>query len=217
MTPSKSARNAEIVRRLDAGEKGVVLAQEFGLHVSRITQINRQRAKWEAATGNAGKVPADAPPGVRPRIKKAPSGLWECSDGIVSRAARTPQGAYQRWLTAAIQEAQHIVKAKPGRPKKAAPVAAPAWPSAVEVKPVARRQATVKGKSTDHLIPPRPPATAPNAEPLPAYDGPVTVLAGTAPRRALSLPTALQLNGARAAAVQPRMISIAGSAAREVA
>lgn len=222
MTPRKSARNAEIVRRMDAGEKATALAAEFGLTISRISQIGRHRNEWEIAVAEAGKVPHDAPPGVRPRIKKAESGLWECSDGIVSRAARTPQGAYQRWLTAAINEIQQIAKAKPGRPKKPAPalpdpVQSSAWPSAAEVKPVRRRQAVVKGKPTDNLYTPPASVPKPVPEPLPAYDGPVTVLPGTPPRRALSLSTALQLNGARAAAAQPRMISIAGSAAREVA
>jgi hypothetical protein len=200
MNPCKSARNAEIVRRVDAGEKMVDVAADYGMTLSRVSQICRRRNQWEVAVAEAGKVPQDAPPGVKPRLKKAESGLWECSDGIVARAARTKEGAYQRWLTAAIKEAQRPVtpepaevKPAPVKPRKEAALATPA--------PL-RRPAT-------------PPPPVPKPEPLPDYSGPITVLPGTAQRRALSLSTTMQLNGARAAQAQPRMISIAGGSARE--
>lgn len=191
MTPRKADRNSEIVRRYEAGERSTDLAAEFGLHITRISQIVRQEKARAAAPPKAKPVDQPLPPELvaqlskagqreiatqqkaRPRIRKAVSGLWECSDGVIARAARSFQGAYQKWLTAAIADAQRQV--------------APTSP----------------------VIP------APKPEPLPDYSGPITVLPGTAPRRALSLSTALQLNGARAAAAQPRMISIAGGSARE--
>ncbi|WP_157664431.1 hypothetical protein [Bordetella genomosp. 9] len=211
---SRAMRNAErdagirVLAR--SGVRHIDIAKQYGLSEGRVWQIIHgwEPQREEGSSKLKGAPPTTdtavidkAPGGVRPHLRKAESGLWECSDGVIARAAKTPQGAYQRWLTAAIADVQQ--KAKPA-----------AWPTAAEVKPVARRQATVKGKTTTGVITP-PRWAEPPKDPMPAYDGPVTVVPGTAPRRPLTLPTTLQLNGARAAAVQPRMISIAGSTARE--
>lgn len=151
---------------------------------------------------NVGAAAApDRIPGVRPRIKKAESGLYECSDGVVSRAAKTKEGAYQRWLTAALKDMQTKLGAS--------------WPAPAPAAPQKRKR-TVRGKAPDPIMPParlqppRPPAP-------PAYTGPVTVIAGTVSRPALQLPTSLRLNGARAAAAQPRMMSMGAGNPREEA
>jgi hypothetical protein len=57
--PSKTneARDAEIRRRRLAGEAPSVLALEFGLHASRITQIARRIPHPNAATSAAAATP----------------------------------------------------------------------------------------------------------------------------------------------------------------
>jgi hypothetical protein len=296
MTPRKADRNSEIVRRYEAGERSTDLAAEFGLHITRISQIVRQEKARAAAPPkpsdpdvevgkfysltcgrNKGKVVeavrflgfAPAPydgrlvgknhPGkalwlvrsvgpmldlkskqsleaptiasrlapaektepaseaqsalsnaldreqamqskVRPRIRKAVSGLWECSDGVISRAARSFQGAYQRWLMAAIAEEE----------RRVAPAA---WPEPAVAAPMPKRRQSAPGKTTTGIISP-PASIVPPAKPEP-YTGPVTVVSGTREFEPLKLSTALRMNGTRAAAAQPRMISIAGGSARE--
>jgi hypothetical protein len=102
-------RNAEILFMANAGVPQKHIAAHF--HLSHATVRN---IIWRGRSGDAElkkpKVPLTATyrPGARPRLRKASSGLWECSDGVVERAARSPQGAYQRWLTAAIKEAQEM-------------------------------------------------------------------------------------------------------------
>jgi hypothetical protein len=106
-------RNAEILFMGNAGIPHKHIAAHFGLSMSTVRNII-----WRGRSGDAGlkktKVPLTATyrPGARPRLRKASSGLWECSDGVVERAGRTFQGAYQRWLTAAIAEAQDQLQAE---------------------------------------------------------------------------------------------------------
>ncbi|CAB3728949.1 hypothetical protein [Achromobacter piechaudii] len=93
------ARNEEIERRLTAGESGPVLAKEFGITQPRVHQI--ARAVREARGDIAPK-----PKAIRPRLRKTDLGLWECTDGSVTRRGETQKEAYDRWMTAAIAEAQ---------------------------------------------------------------------------------------------------------------
>lgn len=205
MTPRKADRNEEIARRHAAGERTSDLAASFDLHITRVSQILRQEKA--RASAPAKPVPTEGLTGaldreiamqqkVRPRIRKAVSGLWECSDGLVSRAAHTPQGAYQRWLTAALIEEE----------RRLAPTE---WPNPAEVAPAPKRPATVKGKTTTGVVVPscrKMPAAKPEA-----YVGPVTVVPGTREFKPLTLSTALRMNGARAREVQPPMMTVAGA------
>lgn len=149
-------RNEEIERRLTAGESGPALACAFGITQPRVFQI--ARAVREAR----GEIAPRAKP-IRPRLRKDDFGLWECTDGTVSRRGETQKEAYDRWMKATIAAAQ---------PAKAA----------------------------------RPPMPGPT----PAYAGPVTVVPGMRPGRALTLSPAMQLASARALAAQPRMHSLSG-------
>lgn len=213
---SRAERNAErdeeIKIMVERGAPYSEIASLYGITHPRISQIvngrdrsnERKRAPCVTAAIEVSAlqrlVIEPAPGGVRPRLRKNELGSWECSGGGITRSAKTFQAAYHRWLGAAILQAQR-------RP-------AEAFTPPAAVKPV-RRQPNGRGKSIDAV---KPPAAAPKvdlAEPIAPYAGPVTVLAGTAPRRELKLSATLQLNGARAAEVQPRMVSIAGSAARE--
>jgi len=140
---STSARNAEITRRRLAGEKPSNLAAEFGVTPERIWQIvqaeqRRQRGETPVRRPRGAKQPvlpeASPPPepyAVRPRLRKAASGLWECSCGLVARAAATAAEAYNRWLSASIRDAQ--AKATPTVPDTppAAPKAEDAVSSAI--------------------------------------------------------------------------------------
>lgn len=115
---STAARNAEITRRRLAGERPSDLGLEFGITPERVWQIvraeqRRQRGEQPARRqrGEAPAVPLETarrsePYALRPRLRKAASGLWECSCGQVGRAAATPADAYNRWLTASIVDAQ---------------------------------------------------------------------------------------------------------------
>ncbi|CAB3905318.1 hypothetical protein LMG2828_04717 [Achromobacter piechaudii] len=93
------ARNEEIERRLTAGESGPTLAKEFGVTQPRVHQI--ARAVREAR----GEI-APQPKAIRPRLRKDDLGLWECTDGTVSRRGETQKEAYDRWMTATIAAAQ---------------------------------------------------------------------------------------------------------------
>lgn len=92
-------RNEEIERRLTAGESGPALAREFGITQPRVHQI--ARAVREAR----GEVAPRAKP-IRPRLRKDDMGLWECTDGTVSRRGETQKEAYDRWMKAAL--ADHV-------------------------------------------------------------------------------------------------------------
>ncbi|WP_313619536.1 hypothetical protein [Achromobacter sp.] len=130
---STRERNAEITRRRLAGERPSDLGLEFGITPERVWQIvqaeqRRQRGEPPARRqrGVAPTVPLEPPRraepfAVRPRLRKAASGLWECSCGQVARAAASPADAYSRWLTASIADAQP--KAQP--PVPPTPPAAP--------------------------------------------------------------------------------------------
>lgn len=150
------ARNEEIERRLTAGESGPALAKEFGVTTPRVHQI--ARAVREARGEHHARQPS-----IRPRLRKDDLGLWECTDGTVSRRGETQKEAYDRWMTAAIAAAQ-----------------------------------------------PAPAARQPMPDPMPAYAGPVTVVPGMRPGKALALSPAMQLAAARALAAQPRMHSLSG-------
>lgn len=132
---STAARNAEITRRRLAGERPADLAAEFGITSERIWQIvqaeqRRQRGEAPAQRQRSGAQAAapklsrqSEPFAVRPRLRKAASGRWECSCGQVTRAAATPADAYSRWLTASIADAQPkastAIPATPPAPSKA--------------------------------------------------------------------------------------------------
>ncbi|MGV2894182.1 hypothetical protein ACNPPY_00170 [Achromobacter sp. AGC78] len=88
-------RNEEIERRLTAGESGPDLARAFGITQPRVFQI--ARAVREAR----GEVAPRAKP-IRPRLRKDDLGLWECTDGTVSRRGETQKDAYDRWMKAAL-------------------------------------------------------------------------------------------------------------------
>jgi len=213
MSAQHPERDAEIRALARQGRSTTYLADRFGLSLARVSQIIHGRDRAKERKGGPCVTAAQevralqpivfepAPGGTRPRLRRNGLGGWDCTDGIVTRAAKTFQAAYHRWLGAALLQAQQK------------PVEAFTPPAAV--KPV-RKAPNGRGKSIE-AVKPRPPApvAVDATQPVEPYAGPVTTLPGTAPRRALSLSPALQLNGARAAAVQPRMISIAGSAARE--
>ncbi|PPA72641.1 hypothetical protein C4E15_29305 [Achromobacter spanius] len=107
------ARNEEIERRLTAGESGPVLAKEFGVTTPRVHQI--ARAVREARGEIAPRPKPSAP--VLPRLRKA-GGLWECSDGIVSRVGESPKAAYDAWILGAIADAQPAPKTQQPAPEQ---------------------------------------------------------------------------------------------------
>ncbi|MGZ9893043.1 hypothetical protein ACXXNA_05740 [Bordetella bronchiseptica] len=194
-------RNAEIVRRRLAGERPTDLAAEFGVTITRIVQIVR-RARARLAAEGAGEIHVRTPtsrgnadvPAVRPRLRKAASGLWECTDGVVARAARTVQGAYQRWLTAAVADAM-------ARRAVCAPV---------EPMPARAPRRTPRQKAPPST--PRP-AVGENV-PEAVFTGEVQVLRGTPARPPLQFAASLGLTGdklARVYAAQPPMRSLAGA------
>lgn len=104
-THEQKDRNAEIVQRRLGGEATGVLALEYGVTATRIAQlVRRHREKaGERPNGSRRKKPSDA---VRPHLRKVEFGLWECSDGTVSRRGETQKEAYDRWMLAAIAAAQ---------------------------------------------------------------------------------------------------------------
>ncbi len=113
-------RNEEIERRLTAGESGPALACAFGITQPRVFQI--ARAVREAR----GEVAPRAKP-IRPRLRKDDMGLWECTDGTVSRRGETQKEAYDRWMAAATAAAQ---PAKAARQPMPDPMPAYAGPDA---------------------------------------------------------------------------------------
>lgn len=195
-----SDRDLEITRRRETGERPVDLARVYGISAERVWQIvtavqRHQRGeppkqRRRHATG----IGAPARSLVRPRLRKAASGLWECTDGVVARAARTVQGAYQRWLTAAVADAM-----------ERRPVCAP-----VEPTPARAPRRTPRQKA--------PPSTSRPAvgetEPEAAFTGEVQVLRGTPARPPLQFAASLGLTRdklARVQAAQPPMRSLAGA------
>lgn len=65
-------------------------------------------------------------------------------------------------------------------------------------------------KAATEAAQPAPAARQPMPDPMPAYAGPVTVVPGMRPGRALTLSPAMQLAATRALAAQPRMHSLSG-------
>lgn len=102
-------RNEEIERRLTAGESGPELAEEFGITAPRVHQIAR-------AVREARREYHARPPSIRPRLRKVDLGLWECTDGTVSRRGETQKQAYDRWMAAAIAAAQPAKAARQPMP-----------------------------------------------------------------------------------------------------
>lgn len=94
-------RNEEIERRVTAGESGPALAAEYGVTQSRIFQIARavREARGQAAPP---RTYTKKPGTIRPRLRKTDLGLWECTDGTVSRRGETQKEAYDRWMKAAL-------------------------------------------------------------------------------------------------------------------
>ena len=120
-------RNIEIERRVTAGESGPALAAEYGVTQSRIFQIARavREARGQAAPP---RTYMKKPGTIRPRLRKVDLGLWECTDGTVSRRGETQKEAYDRWMLAAIAAAQPT---KAERPPMPAPMPAYAGPVTV--------------------------------------------------------------------------------------
>ncbi|WP_152553742.1 hypothetical protein [Bordetella bronchiseptica] len=194
-------RNAEIVRRRLAGERPTDLAAEFGVTITRIVQIVR-RARARLGTEGTGEIHVSTPssrgnadmPTVRPRLRKTGSGLWECTDGVVARAARSAQGAYQRWLTAAVADAMA---------RQA--VCAPAEPMPAHAPRRAPRQ---------KAMPPAPRPLVGESVSEPVFTGEVQVLRGTPARPPLQFAASLGLTRdklARVQAAQPPMRSLGGA------
>ena len=109
------ARNEEIERRLTAGESGPDLARAFGITQPRVFQIARavREARGQAAPPRTYTRKQGA---IRPRLRKDDLGLWECTDGTVSRRGETQKEAYDRWMAAAIAAAQSAKAARQPMP-----------------------------------------------------------------------------------------------------
>lgn len=105
------ARNEEIERRLTAGESGPALAREFGITQPRVHQIARVVRE---ARGDIAPLAKPCAP-VNPRLRKA-GGVWECSDGVVTKRGESPKAAYDAWILAAIVDAQPARKAQQPAP-----------------------------------------------------------------------------------------------------
>ncbi|MNK33405.1 hypothetical protein D3C87_518860 [compost metagenome] len=105
------ARNEEIERRLTAGESGPDLARAFGITQPRVFQIARavREARGQATPPRTYTKKQGA---IRPRLRKDDLGLWECTDGTVSRRGETQKEAYDRWMAAAIVDAQPAKRAQ---------------------------------------------------------------------------------------------------------
>lgn len=225
-----AARDAEIRRLHAEGRSNGYLADHFEVSESRISQIIHGRDRANERKGACmdpvkeihamREIVLGRPPtGVRPRIKLVRTDLYECSDGVVTRAARTKEGTYHRWLTAAIkhelEQRRRVVPSSPlGAPQPAGARRIDAFTAPAEVKPV-RRAPNGRGKPMEAVKPP----PAPNvdlSQPVEPHAGPVTVLPGTRQFAPLKLSTTLRQNGARAAQVYDKpLISIAGSTVRE--
>lgn len=138
------------------------------------------------------------------------SGRHVCSEGGVSREGDTPRQAYDFWLIAAIQAAQaQAAEAKAQEQALLKPLVATRRP---------RRQ--VKGPVTVTTAA----APAPAGKPVPSsskptsYQGPVTVVRGTAAApRPLMLSAGMRQAAARAAASQPTLATLASRAERDAA
>lgn len=103
------ARNEEIERRLTAGESGPVLAQEFGVTQPRVHQIARAVRE---ARGELTPRPKRSAPAL-PRLRKV-AGIWECSDGVVTRSGESPKAAYDVWALGASADVQPTRKVQQG-------------------------------------------------------------------------------------------------------
>lgn len=124
------ARNEEIERRLTAGESGPALARAFGITQPRVFQIARavREARGQAAPP---RTYTKKPGTIRPRLRKVDLGLWECTDGTVSRRGETQKEAYDRWMLAAIAAAQPAPKVQQFPQPTPAPMPAYAGPVTV--------------------------------------------------------------------------------------
>lgn len=109
------ARNEEIERRLTAGESGPALAQAFGITQPRVFQIARavREARGQAASP---RTYTKKPGATRPRLRKDDLGLWECTDGTVSRRGETQKEAYDRWMVATLAAARLARQMLPSPP-----------------------------------------------------------------------------------------------------
>ncbi|MNT15096.1 hypothetical protein D3C72_1501320 [compost metagenome] len=104
-THEQAARNAEIVARHQAGERPTDLGQEYGMSPTRISQLVRRHRERTGEIAPREK-PKPQVSTIRPRLRKVDLGLWECTDGTVSRRGETQKEAYDRWMLAAIAAAQ---------------------------------------------------------------------------------------------------------------
>ena len=130
----------------------------------------------------------------KPRLKRASSGLWECSDSVVARAGKTPREAYDHWMVAALLETQQRTSALAKARKR------PGRGQAITVAPPKPEKAAAPRRRRD--------------EPLP-YQGSVLVVPGTkAAARPLVLPPQMRLAAQRAAECQVRLAGLGGNDAR---
>lgn len=104
-TYEQKDRNAEIVRRRIAGETATDLAREYCVAITRISQLVR-RHRERMGDIQPHEKPKSQASAIRPRLRKDELGLWECTDGTVSRRGETQKEAYDRWMAAAIAAAQ---------------------------------------------------------------------------------------------------------------
>lgn len=145
--------------------------------------------------------------GVKPHLRKAASGRWECSDGEFARAGSTPKDAYDRWLLAALIDAQERVRLDD-------PLAMPSPRKRAKVKQAAPgvRVHRIEEQETPHESEGKGegvlPAKKKRSKPVP-YVGTVAV-SRAAPSRdgVYRLPDELRRAGIRAAAAQPPLLSI---------
>lgn len=100
-THEQAARNAEIVARHQAGERPTDLGQEYGMSPTRISQLVRRHRERTGEIAPREK-PKPQVSTIRPRLRKVDLGLWECTDGTVSRRGETQKEAYDRWMKAAL-------------------------------------------------------------------------------------------------------------------
>lgn len=151
----------------------------------------------------------------KPHIRLAGSGLWECDYGEFARAGRTFKDAYDRWLIAALMDAQERVrpsdpgcntttKASRSRKIKVQHVAPGVRVHRIEEQVAAAPSAKGEGKIPSKV------KRMPSAK----YIGAVAPARVGEPRPPYQVPSALSRAGVRAAQTQPRLISItAGKAA----
>lgn len=98
-THEQTARNAEIVSRRLAGETATDLAREFGVAVTRVSQLVRRHREKSGEIPQRPRTKAKCKSGL-PRLRKGDYGLWYCGEGAQARAGETPKAAYDLWLAA---------------------------------------------------------------------------------------------------------------------